>query len=104
MRDALIMELHQEAKDADGIVTKRLRCVASGLVDQAIEGNVAAAKEIFDRVDGKVPQAIGSPRDDDHVDPLEVVNQILAEVARDSPSMSDLAAKNAQRSAAERQC
>jgi hypothetical protein len=58
MRDALLMELHQEAVDADGQATKKLRLVARALVDAAIDGDVPAAKEINDRVDGKVPQAI----------------------------------------------
>lgn len=55
MRDALMLSLHREA--AKGVKTKRLQLVAERLVDAAIEGDMAAVKEIFDRVDGKVPQA-----------------------------------------------
>lgn len=36
----------------------RLRRAADALVDKAIDGDVAALKEIGDRVDGKVPQGI----------------------------------------------
>ena len=57
MRDALLLELNREAKLADGKVTKRLRAVARKLVDRAEQGDVPAIKEIFDRVDGRVPQA-----------------------------------------------
>ena len=53
MRDALIIALKREAeKDSK---TKRLQTVAEALVHKAMEGDVPAIKEIFDRVDGKVP-------------------------------------------------
>lgn len=58
MRDALSLELHREANDEDGSAVKKLRLVARKLVDKAIEGDVAAIKEINDRMDGKVPQAV----------------------------------------------
>lgn len=65
MRDALIVELKREAIASDGTVTIKLRKVAAKLVDEAIDGNVAAIREINERVDGKVPQAVvgddGSP-------------------------------------------
>lgn len=51
MRDALIIALHREAEK--GQKTKRLQRVAEALVDRAIKGDVAATREIFDRVDGK---------------------------------------------------
>ena len=55
MRDALLQPLQREAKKSKP--TKRLQFVADALVNAAIKGDVAAAKEIFDRIDGKVPQA-----------------------------------------------
>jgi hypothetical protein len=58
MRDALMLALHREAKAADGTPTKKLYLVADKLVDAAIEGDIQAAKEINDRIDGRVPQAI----------------------------------------------
>ena len=58
MRDALILELQTEAKDADGQMTKKLRLIARKLVDKAAEGDVPAIKEINDRVDGKAHQSI----------------------------------------------
>jgi hypothetical protein len=63
MRDALILELHQEAVDADGVMTKKLRLVARALVDAGTKGDVPAIKEINDRVDGKAPQVIQGDED-----------------------------------------
>ncbi len=42
----------------------RLRAVADALVEKAITGDVPAIKEIADRIDGKVPQAVVG--DNDH--------------------------------------
>jgi hypothetical protein len=72
MRDALMLELHQEAADAGGFMTKRLRLVASALVNKAIDGDVQAIREINDRVDGKVPQAVVGDEDSPIKHVLEV--------------------------------
>lgn len=37
---------------------KKLRALADRIIDKALEGDVAALKEIGDRVDGKAAQAI----------------------------------------------
>lgn len=58
MRDALIVALHREAQNSEGRPTKRLYLVADKLVEKATEGDVAAIREIFDRVDGKAIQPI----------------------------------------------
>jgi hypothetical protein len=58
LRDALILELAQEAPDADGAPTPKLRLLARKLIDDAIAGNLPAAKEIADRVDGRPAQAV----------------------------------------------
>ncbi len=55
MRDALLIALNREAEK--GSKTKRWQSGAEAIVAKAIEGDVAACREIFDRVDGKVPQA-----------------------------------------------
>lgn len=57
MRDALMLELHREVID-DGKKIKRIRMVARKLVDKAIDGDVPAIREINERIDGKVPQAL----------------------------------------------
>jgi hypothetical protein len=46
-----IKEAHADGGD-------KLRKVADALVDKALTGDVPAIKEIADRLDGKVPQAI----------------------------------------------
>lgn len=73
MRDALLVVLHRAAVDADGKPTKRLNNVAAAIVTRAEEGDVAAIKEIFDRVDGRTPQAIigGAPGEE----PITIVTQ-----------------------------
>ncbi len=63
-RDALLRQL--EKADEDG---KKLDGVARALVANAVGGETAAIREIADRIDGKVPQAIGGT---DELDPLVV--------------------------------
>lgn len=53
MRDAIIVALKREAADADGVLTKKLYLIADRLVEKAMAGDIAAIKEINDRVDGK---------------------------------------------------
>lgn len=55
MRDALMLELAREDL-IDGEKVRRARRVAASLVNKALDGDVAAIKEINDRVDGKVAQ------------------------------------------------
>ena len=62
MRDALALELHQEVKLKTGEKIKKLRLVARTLVDNAIDGDTTAARECFDRMDGKVPQSVDAPQ------------------------------------------
>ena len=67
-RDALLRQLDK----ADGD-TKKLDSVARRLVENAVGGETAAIREIADRIDGKVPQAVVG--DDEH-DPIRMVNRI----------------------------
>lgn len=59
-RDALMMELAAAGPDH-----KALRSVARKLLTAAEEGKMDAIKELADRVDGKVPQAVIGGGDDD---------------------------------------
>jgi hypothetical protein len=67
-RDAILVELKKTDDDVE-----RMQLIAAKLVEQAMEGNVQAIREIADRVDGKVPQAVVG--DDEH-DPLRMVTEI----------------------------
>jgi hypothetical protein len=61
MRHALIRALHREARNANGQPTRKLEAVADKLVDLAISGDMQAIHEIFERVDGRLPQPISAP-------------------------------------------
>jgi len=82
MRDALLLELHQEAQEVDeyGKAIKRLRLVARALVEAALQGDVSAIKEINDRVDGKVPQTIAGDPDN----PL-TIGAVIHQIVRPEP-------------------
>lgn len=86
MRDALMLELHRDDTLSDGEKVKRLRRVAYALVMKAIDGDVAAIKEINDRIDGKVPQATTieggeTPLKVEDVSPLEAARKIAFALA-----------------------
>lgn len=73
MRDALMVALNREAKDADGKPTKRLYIIAEKLASKAESGDpdaLSAIREVFDRVDGKPAQSLGIGQADD-LEPLE---------------------------------
>lgn len=69
MLNIAIKQAHDEGRD-------KLRAVADALVEKAIAGDVAAIKEVADRIDGKVPQAVVG--DEDH-DPIGVVFKTIYE-------------------------
>jgi hypothetical protein len=56
-RAALLLAVKREGESKAKGKTK-LDKIATALVDEAMEGDVPAAKEIADRLDGKVPQAL----------------------------------------------
>lgn len=59
-RDALRQEAFGDWNDADPprVGKRSLRAVARALLSKGADGDVGAAKEIGDRLDGKVPQAV----------------------------------------------
>lgn len=77
MRDALRIELHSELKLPDPaggnrfIREKKFRLVARALVNEGIKGDVAAIKEINDRIDGKVPSVVAGTGKDGAI-PLDL--------------------------------
>lgn len=65
----------------EGSDKTKLRAVADALVEKAMAGDVAAIKEVADRIDGKVPQALVG--DGDH-DPINILTRIERTVVRPS--------------------
>lgn len=68
----------KEAHEAGG---DNLRQVAEALVKKALTGDVAAIREVADRVDGKVPQAVVGDNDQD---PINLVHRIERHIVRPS--------------------
>jgi len=60
----------------------KLRAVADALIAKAVSGDVQAIKEVADRLDGKVPQAVVG--DDEH-DPISLVSVIERRIVRSNP-------------------
>lgn len=73
-RDALRMEIAAAEKDD----ARSLRAIARKLIDAAAEGKMDAIKELGDRLDGKVPQAVVG---DDESDPINVAIHAIRLVA-----------------------
>lgn len=70
-RDALRMECIAAENGDEAKVPKRsLRAIARALLDRAGEGDATACREIADRLDGKVPQAVVG--DSEH-DPVQFI-------------------------------
>lgn len=58
MRDALMIALKRQVKSANGQKTIQVTRIAEKMVEMAADGDSTLIKEIFDRVDGKVAQAV----------------------------------------------
>jgi hypothetical protein len=75
-RDALRMEIAAAGDDH-----KVLRAVARALLEKATDGDMQAIKELADRTDGKVAQAIVGDSD---ADPINIVQTIERRIVRAS--------------------
>lgn len=74
-RDALRMAVNEDTPDG----FKKLRKIAEACADAAIAGDMQAVKEIGDRLDGKVPQAIVG---DDEESAINVIHRIERVIVR----------------------
>lgn len=72
--DALRMQLAEAGKDH-----KALRMIALALIEKATSGDMQAIKELADRTDGKVPQAVVG---DSEMDPINIVHRIERAIVR----------------------
>ncbi len=79
-RDALRMELAAAGEDS-----KALRSIAAALIMAAQAGDMQAIKEVADRIDGKVPQAIAGDEDN----PLNLIHTITRQIVRAKPGDTD---------------
>lgn len=68
-------------KEANDLGITKLREVADALVSRAIAGDVQAIKEVADRIDGKVPQALVG---DSEEDPINLVTEIRRVIVKPS--------------------
>ena len=62
MRATLSAALGRQGEDSDGQSADVMELVVSALIDRALDGDVPAIREIFDRMDGKT--ALGATNDD----------------------------------------
>ena len=57
IRDALMIAVNR-VQEGDPQGRKKLAVAAAKVVEMAVEGDLAAFKEIADRIDGKAPQSV----------------------------------------------
>jgi hypothetical protein len=55
--EAVRLAVYRESEDDEGQKRKRLNIIADKLCKMAMDGDMAAIKEIGERLDGKAPQA-----------------------------------------------
>lgn len=68
-----IKEAHVDGGD-------KLRAVADALVNKAITGDVPAIKEIADRLDGKVPQAVVGDENEAAIQLVHRIERVIVDV------------------------
>lgn len=78
-RDALRLEIKAAQDEGD---FRSLRAIARGLLAKAAEGDVPAIREVADRLDGKVAQAVVG---DSESGPIEIVARIERVIVRADP-------------------
>ena len=75
VRDALVKLLADLDEGADDL--RSLLKVWKAIYAKAIDGDLAAAKEMFDRHDGKVPQALIGGDEDDEAIKITSIERII---------------------------
>lgn len=63
--EAVRLAVYREAEGDDGQKRKRLNIIADKLCAMAMDGDMAAIKEIGERLDGKAPQGVDLTSDGD---------------------------------------
>jgi hypothetical protein len=68
MREALDAELARASEDGEGSKAGVLQLIARKLATKALEGDLGAIKEIFDRMDGKTGAGVSPAQQPGKVD------------------------------------
>ena len=76
--EAVRLAVYREAKGDDGKKKKRLNVIADKLCKMAMDGDIAAIREIGERLDGKSPQSVDVTSGGDKV---EMPQQIILQAA-----------------------
>jgi ribosomal protein L17 len=85
MRDALLAALQSEVSVKRGgksVKARRLTVIADMLVTLAADGNLAAIREICDRIDGKATQPVAGDRDNPLLDVTAIKHALAKKLAR----------------------
>lgn len=62
----------------------KLRAVADALVNKAVTGDVPAIKELADRIDGKVPQALVGDDEHDAISVVATIKRVIVDAQKNS--------------------
>jgi hypothetical protein len=77
---ALVREIKQrDLVEGDG---ETLRKLAASMLDKGLAGDLGAAREVIDRLDGKPAQTIQNPEGGDPFDALKEAARVMAEAWR----------------------
>jgi len=85
MRDAILAALDSEVSIKRGgksVKTRRLALIADQLVTLGVDGNLAAIKEICDRIDGKATQPVAGDKDNPLLDVTAIKDALAKKLAR----------------------
>ncbi len=75
-RDFLTQQLIAELNEVRPDEPTKARRLVIALIDKALDGDVSAAREVLDRVEGKVTQIIGGDEDN----PLDILGGLGAAI------------------------
>jgi len=85
VRDAIWCALESEVavkKGGRAVKTRRLTLIADQLVTLGVEGNLAAIREICDRIDGKATQPVAGDKDNPLIDVTAIKHALAKKLAR----------------------
>ena len=85
VRDAILAALESEVAVKRGgrcAKVRRLTLIADQLVTLGVEGNLAAIREICDRIDGKATQPVAGDKDNPLIDVTAIKHALAKKLAR----------------------